>query len=109
MKAPVIIFIEIALAGCVFLLYFLYKLWQDSRRSRPGPKVEIRNCRLVRAQMGKFCASTAPRNSAKEAPRGSRSCERISWRIMQDLMWVVITIAFFAVSIGYVEFCDRVK
>jgi hypothetical protein len=29
--------------------------------------------------------------------------------LMQDLMWVVITILFFAVSIGYVEFCDRVK
>jgi len=28
---------------------------------------------------------------------------------MQDLIFVVITIAFFALSLGYVEFCDRVK
>jgi len=28
---------------------------------------------------------------------------------MQDLMWVAVGIAFFALSIGYVEFCDRVK
>jgi len=28
---------------------------------------------------------------------------------MQDLIWVAITIAFFALSIGYVKFCDRVK
>jgi hypothetical protein len=29
--------------------------------------------------------------------------------IMEDLIWVAITIAFFALSIGYVHFCDRVK
>jgi hypothetical protein len=28
---------------------------------------------------------------------------------MQDLLWIAVTIAFFAVSIGYVHFCDRVK
>ncbi len=28
---------------------------------------------------------------------------------MQDLMFVAITIAFFALSIGYVYFCDRVR
>jgi len=28
---------------------------------------------------------------------------------MQDLVYVVITIAFFVLSIGYVRFCDRVK
>ncbi len=28
---------------------------------------------------------------------------------MQDLLWIVVTVAFFAISIGYVEFCDRIK
>jgi len=28
---------------------------------------------------------------------------------MQDVMWVAVTIAFFALSIAYVHFCDRVK
>jgi len=28
---------------------------------------------------------------------------------MQDLIFVTTTIAFFAVSIAYVYFCDRVK
>jgi len=28
---------------------------------------------------------------------------------MQDILWVMVTIAFFALSIGYVYFCDRVK
>jgi len=28
---------------------------------------------------------------------------------MQDVIFVVITIAFFALSLGYVHFCDRVK
>ena len=28
---------------------------------------------------------------------------------MEDILWVAVTIAFFALSIGYVHFCDRVK
>jgi hypothetical protein len=28
---------------------------------------------------------------------------------MQDVIWVAVTIAFFALSIGYVRFCDRLK
>jgi len=28
---------------------------------------------------------------------------------MQDLIFVAITILFFALSLGYVEFCDRIK
>jgi len=28
---------------------------------------------------------------------------------MQDLMWIVVTIAFFLLSIAYVRFCDRMK
>jgi hypothetical protein len=29
--------------------------------------------------------------------------------IMGDVIWVAVTIAFFALAIGYVRFCDRVK
>jgi hypothetical protein len=28
---------------------------------------------------------------------------------MQDVVWLVVTIAFFALSIAYVHFCERVK
>jgi len=28
---------------------------------------------------------------------------------MQDVLWVLVTVAFFLLSIGYVRFCDRVK
>jgi hypothetical protein len=28
---------------------------------------------------------------------------------MEDILWIAVTIAFFALSIGYVHFCDRVK
>jgi len=28
---------------------------------------------------------------------------------MQDLLWVAVTIAFFAATVAYVHFCDRVK
>jgi len=29
--------------------------------------------------------------------------------IMQDVFWIAVTIAFFAVAIAYVHFCERVK
>jgi threonine/homoserine/homoserine lactone efflux protein len=48
-----LIFIEIALAGCAFLLYFLFMLWRDSRRSRSGQRVEIRELPSRSAQKGK--------------------------------------------------------
>jgi len=28
---------------------------------------------------------------------------------MEDVLWIAITIAFFALSIAYVRFCERVK
>jgi len=28
---------------------------------------------------------------------------------MEDLIWVAVTIAFFALAIGYVEFCNRLN
>jgi len=28
---------------------------------------------------------------------------------MEDILWIVVTIAFFALSIAYVRFCERVK
>jgi len=28
---------------------------------------------------------------------------------MQDLIFVAITIAFFALSLGYVHFCERIR
>lgn len=29
--------------------------------------------------------------------------------MMQDILWIAVTAAFFALSIGYVHFCDRMK
>jgi len=28
---------------------------------------------------------------------------------MQDILWTVVTVAFFVISIVYVRFCERVK
>jgi len=28
---------------------------------------------------------------------------------MEDIFWIVVTIAFFGVGIAYVHFCERVK
>jgi len=28
---------------------------------------------------------------------------------VQDLIFVVVAIAFFALSLGYVQFCDRIR
>ncbi len=30
-------------------------------------------------------------------------------KYMQDILWIVVTVAFFALSIAYVHFCERVK
>jgi threonine/homoserine/homoserine lactone efflux protein len=51
--AGLLIFIEIALAGCAFLLYFLFMLWRDSRNSRAGQRVEIRRLTGRSAQRDK--------------------------------------------------------
>jgi hypothetical protein len=48
-----LIFIEIALAGCAFLLYFLCMLLRDSRKSRTGQRVEIRKLTSRPGQRGK--------------------------------------------------------
>ena len=29
--------------------------------------------------------------------------------LMADVIWIVVTIAFFILSIAYVEFCERMK
>ena len=29
--------------------------------------------------------------------------------MLQDILWIAVTVAFFAVSIGYVHVCDRMK
>jgi len=28
---------------------------------------------------------------------------------MQDIIWITVTVAFFALSIAYVHFCERMK
>jgi threonine/homoserine/homoserine lactone efflux protein len=38
----VVTFTVVAIAGCAFLIYFMFALWRDSRNSRLGQRVEIR-------------------------------------------------------------------
>ncbi len=42
MNPALLIFTQIAIAGCGFMVYFLYGLHKESRNSRRSPKVEIR-------------------------------------------------------------------
>jgi threonine/homoserine/homoserine lactone efflux protein len=42
MNPGLLIFTQIAIAGCGFLIYFLYALWRESRGAGKRPKVEIR-------------------------------------------------------------------
>jgi hypothetical protein len=37
------------------------------------------------------------------------SATRVQEALMQDVLFTVITIGFFALSIAYVHFCDRVR
>jgi threonine/homoserine/homoserine lactone efflux protein len=38
--AGLIVFTQLVLAGCIFLLYFVWALWRDARKQ--GPRVEVR-------------------------------------------------------------------
>jgi hypothetical protein len=29
--------------------------------------------------------------------------------VMEDIFWIIVTVAFFALSIAYVRFCERIK
>jgi len=70
-----LIFVELALAGCAFLLYFLYMLWQDSRKARPGQRVEIRKLTSQTAQRGKVLHLFSIEELAKT--RGSKRKARL--------------------------------
>lgn len=47
------IFTGIALAGCAFMLYFLYSLWSDSRSPRKEP-AEIKGLPTLKRDTGKL-------------------------------------------------------
>jgi hypothetical protein len=74
-----------------------HKLWQDAAIEKNAPFFNLRNLYsgFVRIVMRRtnYCRADISRGNT----------------IMEDLIWVAITIAFFALSIGYVHFCDRVK
>ena len=109
-----VIFTVVAVAGCKFLIYFMFALWRDSRKPRHGQRVEIRRLPRLRKDKAQFASSLQRRRHsctcAEESLSGTQFARTKSWRTaMQDLIWVVVTIAFFAMAIGYVKFCDRVK
>jgi hypothetical protein len=41
--------------------------------------------------------------------RDTETCRPVEESRMQDLLYIAITVVFFALSIAYVEFCDRLK
>ncbi len=47
-----VIFTVVAMAGCTFLIYFMFALWRDSRRH--GQRVEIRRLPSLRKDKGKL-------------------------------------------------------
>jgi threonine/homoserine/homoserine lactone efflux protein len=52
--AALSIFVAIALAGCAFLIYFLYALWREEFRSQTGARVEITKLPIRKLQMTKL-------------------------------------------------------
>jgi threonine/homoserine/homoserine lactone efflux protein len=49
-----VIFTVMAMAGCAFLIYFMFALWRDSRSSRRVQRVEIRRLPSPRMDKGKL-------------------------------------------------------
>ncbi len=68
MKPGLLIFTQIAIAGCGFLIYFLFALWRDAHRSRPAPKVEIR--RVTTTTRGKVVQLSTPEDTRARRARG---------------------------------------
>lgn len=59
--AGLVIFTGVAMAGCAFLIYFMFALWRDSRNSRRrGQRVEIRKLPSSRKEKGKLLHLYSP-------------------------------------------------
>ena len=52
--AGLVIFTVVAMAGCAFLIYFMFALWRDSRNSRREQRVEVRRLPSPRKDRGKL-------------------------------------------------------
>lgn len=48
------IFTVVAMAGCAFLIYFMFALWRDSHNSRREQRVEIRRVPSLRKEKGRL-------------------------------------------------------
>jgi threonine/homoserine/homoserine lactone efflux protein len=69
MNPVLLIFTQIAIAGCGFLLYFLFALWRDSHK---GPKVKIRRVTTGRNQEKIIQLYTAEELRARQARRAGQ-------------------------------------
>lgn len=49
-----VILTVVAVAGCKFLIYFMFALWRDSRKPRHGQRVEIRRFPRLRKDKGQL-------------------------------------------------------
>ncbi len=100
----------IAAGGIVFLIYFGFALWRDAGHAQKKRVLVLKlrqtiarkrhQPRLLYMQNLRLIAST------RANEQGSYDPEKC---VMQDLIFVATTIAFFAISIAYVHFCERVK
>ena len=66
--AGVVTFTLVAIAGCGFLIYFMFALWRDSRNSCLGQRVEIRKL-PTRKNQGKLIhlySAEQPRQQEKK-------------------------------------------
>ncbi len=49
-----VIFTVVAMAGCMFLIYFMFALWRDSRNSRRRQRLQIRRLPSPKINKGKL-------------------------------------------------------
>lgn len=62
----VLIITEVASAGGVFLIYFLFALWRDGRRPPKSKRVEIRVIPGTKKKSGKLLQLHAPQELKKQ-------------------------------------------
>jgi len=74
-----------------------------------SPRFKLLSPPLGRTQSRRTWETLPPRIVGGSAKRSLTCSKRVGEGVMQDLLWIGVTVTFFVLSIAYVRFCERLK
>jgi len=95
----------------VFLVWCLIHFALDGRNQQMAMIAHIVRRPPGRAEIVPFRRANRPGQVKRRSKRTGWNGQRfgpLAGRTMADFVYVAITVAFFAISIAYVHFCDRI-